>query len=677
MTFEEFKAKIQQRFQLMITGQTQLYLTDVSKDMIWDTYLNAYPEEERQGHNCNSCRQFLKPYANVVAIVNNQVTSMWDVECEEPFKNVAAYLNQLVISAPIRDIFVSDVPKLGTDHNFEQLEDGGVKRWNHFQVILPAQFVTRLQRGQSIEALQGAARDTRNVFKRSLDEISIDALNTTLELIEQNSIYRGAEFKGVVESFIKLKQVYDRFQLAYEKSNYCWVEYGKHGMTVTKIRGTAIGTLLVDISNGVELDVAVGAFERIMAPANYKRPTAILTKKQIEEAQLKLQEMGLVDSLGRRYAHVDDITVNNVLFVDREAKKAKAADVFNSLKEELPTNPKAYSKVEEVSINDFIEKIVPKAATIEVLIENQHTGNLVSLIAPAKSDAPSLFKWNNGFSWAYNNNVADSMKERVKAAGGNVTGILRFSIQWNDNGNNNIDFDAHAIEPNGTHIFYGGYRKPEMTSSSGQLDVDIRTPGTAIAVENITWINKSHMQEGEYTFFVNNYSSRLSNGGFTAEVECFGEVYSFDYPNNLKGNENIEVVKLNFSKTNGITIKKSLASNSVTKSSDVWGVKTNQFQKVAMIMASPNYWDGQGVGNKHTFFMLDKCKNPETPRGFFNEFLKEDLMAQKRVFEALGDKMKVAPSDEQLSGLGFSSTNKAHIVCRVEGAFTRVLKVNF
>ena len=119
------------------------------------------------------------------------------------------------------------------------------------------------------------------------------------------------------------------------------------------------------------------------------------------------------------------------------------------------------------------------------------------------------------------------------------------------------------------------------------------------------------------------------------------------------------------------------AKEGAVKSREMWGVKTNQFQKVAMITTSPNYWDGQNVGNKHTFFILDKCKNPDTPRGFFNEFLKEDLMAQKRVFEALGDKMKVAPSEEQLSGLGFSSTNKAHVVCKVEGAFTRVLKVNF
>ena len=672
MTFEDFKLKVQQRFQLMIAGQTQLYLTNVPKEIIWDTYLSAYPEEEVQSHNCNSCRQFLKPYANVVAIVNNQLTSMWDIQCDEPYQTVANYLNHLVTYAPIRDIFVSDVPKLGTDHNFEQLEDGTVKRWNHFQVILPANFVTRLGRGQSIEAIQGAARDTRNAFKRSLDEITLDALNTTLELIEQNSIYRGAEFKGVIEAFIRIKNVYDRLPVA-EKDNFCWAEYTKHGVAVLKIRGTAIGTLLVAISQGEELDVAVGAFERIMAPANYKRPTAILTKKQIEEAQLKLQEMGLVDSLGRRYAHIDDITVNNVLFIDRETKKAKATDVFGSLKEDLPVNPKSLSKVEEVSINDFIEKIVPKAASIEVLVENQHSGNLMSLIAPAKIEAPTLFKWNNGFSWAYNNNVADSMKERVKAAGGNVEGVLRFSIQWNEDGKSICDFDAHAIEPDRTVIYYASF-KGRQTKMSGMLDVDMIRP-SKVGVENITWVDRSKMQPGIYQMKIHNFDGGY-NTGFSAEIEADGQIYTFSYSGNAKGT--IHIADVEYSRMTGFKVIPKLdAKEGAVKSREMWGVKTNQFQKVAMITTSPNYWDGQNVGNKHTFFILDKCKNPDTPRGFFNEFLKEDLMAQKRVFEALGDKMKVAPSEEQLSGLGFSSTNKAHVVCKVEGAFTRVLKVNF
>lgn len=94
-------------------------------------------------------------------------------------------------------------------------------------------------------------------------------------------------------------------------------------------------------------------------------------------------------------------------------------------------------------------------------------------------------------------------------------------------------------------------------------------------------------------------------------------------------------------------------------------------------MLSPNHWDNINIGNKHYFFILEGCQNPDPIRGFFNEFLKEELTEHRRVFEALGSRMEIPYSENQLSGIGFSSTVRNSVICKVTGAFERVIKINF
>lgn len=678
MNFKEFKEKLQNHVDLIITGQNNLFVTDVSKDEVWEAYLDSFPPgtneifRERREHDCSCCKQFIRNFGNVVVISNNQLISIWDFNTEDPiYQPVVDSLSALVKSAPIRDVFVTKEQEFGTDYNFEQLETGDILTWHHFRIKLPKRFV--LSSNSTVSTVMGEHRENKNVFKRSLEEISEDALDTVLDLIAQNSLYKGEEWKSVLEKFLNIKNQYDKLEEG--RDNFCWAKSTEIGGALSRIRNHSIGVLLTDITNGVDLDSAVKRYENIVAPINYKRPKAIFTKKMIEQAQEKVKELGLVNSLGRRHATVEDITKNNILFSNKDTTKKLSGDVFDELQKEISVNPKKFNKLEEVSIDHFIKEILPRASNIEVLFENKHISNLVSLIAPENKDSVPLFKWNNGFSWAYNGNITDSMKEQVKAAGGNVEGVLRFSIQWNTDKFNPNDFDAHCIEPDGNHIHFP--IKGQIQRSTGMLDVDIINPKRNVpAIENITWTDIRKMQEGIYHFFVHNYSHRGGRSGFSAEIEYDGQVYQFEYDKALRQSEKVTVAKLKFSRENGIEFIDSLPSSVSTKT--VWNIQTNQFHSVSVLMYSPNYWDEQkSLGHKHYLFMVNDCKNPDQPNGFFNEFLREDLMVHKRVFEALGSKMRVPYSDNQLSGLGFSSTKRNSVVVRVSGNFTRTLKINF
>lgn len=677
MEFKRFKKQLQDHFEEMTKDAPKLFEVAVDKDELWNLYLDSFPEgtnkiyRERREYDCSCCRHFIKSIGNAVIIKNNQVHTIWEFQTgSSTFQPVVEALDRYIKAHAVSDVYVSKLKAIGTDHNREEV-DGKINVYEHFFLILPDKFVDRSYRSEG--DIKGGFRDVRNVFKRSLDEISQEAIETVLELIMQNSLYKGEEWKGVLTEFLRYKRDYEKISES-ERENYAWEKSVTAGAVIGKIRNHSIGTLLVNISEGMELDLAVRKYEQIVAPANYKRPKAIYTKKMLEEAQKTVEELGYMDSLPRRFAKLDDITVNNILFSNRDAAKRISGNVFEDMAAEATISSKRFSKVEEIGIEQFVKDVLPTAKELEVYFENKHRQNMVSLIAPQNPDSPSMFKWNNPFSWAYTGNMTDSdIRENVKMAGGSVDGVLRFSIQWNDEDYNPNDFDAHCESPR-YHIFFGSKRDG---STGGNLDVDIIYPqeGKA-AVENITWPDKSKMIPGTYKFYVNCFSQNGGRSGFKAEIEFDGQTYFFDYPHSLRQGENVAVAEVTLSRDRVFSIKELLPSN--ISSHEVWGLKTNQFVPVSVVCYSPNYWDEQnGIGHRHVFFMLKNCVNPEMPNGFYNEFLKQELVQHKRVFEALGGKMRVDDVDDQLSGVGFSTTKRAELVVKVKGATERILKVKF
>lgn len=679
MSFTQFRNLLAAHFDEMSKDVPRLYTVDVDKDELWNTYLDSFlPKDnpifrERREYDCSCCRHFIKNIGNAVAIKDGVVTTVWDFNVDgTAYEPVVKKMSEYIRAHRITEVYLSRFSTVGTEVSHESMPDGKIMSFNHFFLRLPQRFVFN-NRGTIPEAV-GQARDIRNVFKRSLEEISLDSIDTVLELVNSNTLYRGAEWKRQLEEFRKYKVAYEPLD-AEQRELFAWEKSAEAGVVIGKIRNHSIGVLLTDITNGVDLNNAVRSYEAIVAPANYKRPKAIFTQKMLDDAKNTITELGYLDSLGRRYATLDDITVNNILFANRDSSQriSGAEDIFADMAKKVSKKPKKFDRVEEVSAKTFVEDILPTASEVDVYLENRHTSNLMSLIAPKVPDSKTMFKWNNNFSWAYAGNMTDSMKELVKAKGGKVDGDLRFSIQWNDKADHrdNSDLDAHCVTPSGFEIYYGD--KTDR-ATRGQLDVDIINPCGNVAVENITWGSRRTMRDGEYKFFAYMFSGDLKYG-FRAEIEFDGQIFSFDYSSPVRCHEKVPVATVTL-KDGAFTIKEHLPST--TSSKEVWGIKTNDFIPASVICYSPNYWDEQkGIGNQHLFFMLKDCVNPETPNGFYNEFLKPELNEHKRVFEALGSRMKVEDTPDQLSGVGFSLTQRNDIVVRVKGNTERVVKIKF
>lgn len=688
--FRDFVKAIQKNLQQMSKDSSRLFTVNVDTEELYNLYLDSFPAgtneiyRERREYDCSCCRHFIRDVGNVVSIKNGELHTIWGINpvSDDKYNVVAAALDAYVKQKAVSGVFLKKEKRIGTPENREMLPTGKINKYEHFFVDLPEICIFKEYYGHTLEGDLSQFRDIRNVFKRSLDEISKEAVDTVLELIAQNSLYKGAEWKKQLTEFKNYQKEYGKLTDE-QKKLWIWEKSIAAGAVIGKIRNHSIGTLLVNISEGMDLDLAVRKYEQIVAPVNYKRPKAIFTKKMLEDAKKTITELGYMDSLQRRFATLDDITVNNILFSNKDAAKriTGAMDLFDEMEQDVAIDPKRFSKVEEISAEDFIKNVLPVAKELEVYLENKHIQNMVSLIAPEVAAAKTMFKWNNGMSWAYTGNITDSdIKENVKAAGGSVTGIVRFSIQWNDkDGKDNSDLDAHCIEPKGGDHIYFSHKISRYTG--GELDIDITDPiyqcksNGGVAVENITYPSKERMKPGTYKFYVNQYSFRNSQG-FKAEVEVNGEIHSYEYNSPVRGN--VDVAEVILDQSGNFKVVDKLPGNCATISKDVWGIKTLQFTPVSVVCYSPNYWDEQkGIGHQHLFFMLKDCINPEEPNGYYNEFLKPELEQHRRVFEALGSKAHVKDVDDQLSGVGFSLTKRNDLIIKVKGATERVLKVKF
>ena len=109
--------------------------------------------------------------------------------------------------------------------------------------------------------------------------------------------------------------------------------------------------------------------------------------------------------------------------------------------------------------------------------------------------------------------------QAVDDAGGE-TGYMGMKLVWNEDGQYRVDFDAHAYEPGGDHIYYlrhNQHKGQSPTSMGGLIDVDMIGPmGTG--VENIMWPSKERLADGVYRFSVVNYEQLSGNNGFKVKI---------------------------------------------------------------------------------------------------------------------------------------------------------------
>ena len=682
MNFKLFAQQVKNNFDAMATKP--LYRSNIGLDEIKDIYLAAFPAGTNPmyitntQHDCTCCKSFIRNVGGLVNIVNGQIITIWDnINTNSEYDVVAQAMRDYVLSKPIASIFYASEKKYGVYQNTQVLPDGSTINWNHFNCEIP----NHLYKGDKVGELAGQHTTSASMLTDALSMFTTDAIVTVSNLISDGLLYRGEEHEATVDNFARL---WNNFKDYPADAKLFGLE--NFNNPAARFKNTVIGTLVDDISKGIDIEVAVKSFEAKVAPANYKRSKSLITQGMIDTAMKTINDLGIEPALSRRHATISDLNINDVLWADRQASK-KMQGVAALLSTSVAKKKPVTDNVTEVSIDTFLTELLPTAESIEALVENKHQSNFMNIIAPAEQST-NILKWDNNFTWSYNGNLADSdLTRRVEAAGGRVDGVFRFTHSWNELESNQSLMDLHVFMPgceipssgggpnvNGRRV---GWNCRQDHASGGVQDVDYTTaaPTGYIPVENITFPDISRMPEGVYTCKIHNWQFRSTGGKGRAEIAFAGEKFEYIYPA-TKNHQWITIAEVTLK--NGVfTIDHKLPHEQSSKS--IYNISTNQFTKVNSIMLSPNHWENTApIGNKHFMFILDGCQTKETVRGFYNEFLSNELTPHRKVFEVLANKMQVQPDSEQLAGLGFSSTVRNDLVVKLTNqSSVRMYKIKF
>src|SRR5688572_17855977 len=400
--FPAFSKLVATSFQAMVKSD-QVFVADVDGDLLYTKYLKAFPEgtnpifKKFSEHECSCCKQFIRRAGAVVTVDEAGLFhTVWDKAAEKaphPYNVVAAELRKTILGTLIKDLF-----RVGTKENSFGAQtsrslDGDTQKvltWDH----LYTGPIPRNLQAASPDQVRGDYRTTVQVFKRGLEELTPDAVQTVFSLIEANNLYRGQEHKAAVVQFQKAQETYRNLPLV-SRDLWAWTE--AHG-PAARFRNTVIGTLVQDLSEGKDVEYAVKAFETKVAPTNYKRTSAIITPGMVKKAMETIQALDLEGALERRFAKISDISVKDVLWVDGAQKSLMKGGLADTLMQVATSaNPKDTKRDEEraedIGMEAFVKDVLPQATGMEVLLKGEHLGNLMSLTAPVHPEPKQLFRW--------------------------------------------------------------------------------------------------------------------------------------------------------------------------------------------------------------------------------------------------------------------------------------------
>lgn len=424
--FDHFAASCEDQFTRVAPGNTPLFTVETSEDL-FDVYLEAFPPSERQHHNCNCCRQFIRRFGNLVVIneAGETESAIWNpATVPYRFRPVAEALEHTVRRGKVDGIFVSKEKVWGTPITGE---------WHHF-AVRPA--AARVHRDRLYEPHQVMAQKKQDfgTLSHGLADYGRDVVRQALNLLETDSLYRSEKVIGPANFLFNLHNVRANTRNTVHRHNLIWKAVATAPVGFCTPRSSMIGTLLDDLKTDMDFDLVRRRFAEKMDPLQYRRPQAPASAGNIEQAEKLVGKLGIANSLRRRFARIEEV---KLLWSPKDDAPVSAeGGVFGHLKQSASRKSEASTPAQKITWVKFASTVLPKAKKISAYVSGRM--NFAGVLTAVDLDAPPIIQWDhednrNPFSWyVYHGGSTPSNWGLLGNTFVNVTGVMLNPHMWSD-----------------------------------------------------------------------------------------------------------------------------------------------------------------------------------------------------------------------------------------------------
>lgn len=368
-----------------LTDQSVALFATAPETKLYQTYLDAFEDAERQSHTCNTCAGFFRKYGGLVAInpvTGEQASVLWDeTDAPEGYATIITALRCAVEGAPVSYPFFTDRIALGDE------EKGG---FGHFHFDAPLSVV----KDSDFDARKALAEaiENRGLFKRSLGLFKNSSLQQLLHKFTYDAALRHLEAERErVEAFTEFLAFIRSTPNRKAQENLIWLKAATDHGYITGFKNDLIGQLAIDFSEGDSN--AVSQYLHRRKGENYMRPKAEVDDNQLDVAQKLIVDLNLQTALQRKAVTADEIPDTAIIWTASPETETPTdtTDLFS----ELRTNQKAPDTAPTVmgpqDWGTVMRDLLPKATKIRYFVPQQVVlGGMIT--AEVESSEP-IIKW--------------------------------------------------------------------------------------------------------------------------------------------------------------------------------------------------------------------------------------------------------------------------------------------